>query len=147
LSGIALSKQIRQQAAMAQSLDASLIEDRVPLVTQGVQVIPYGSSKFSKAEPVLFYAEVYEPLLLNADPNKKPTIGLQIRVLDRKTKAEKFSSGLMRIDMSGFAANPTIPLAERIPLDTIAPGQYTVEVMARDTEGKQATRTADFDLE
>jgi VWFA-related protein len=148
LSGIALSKQIRQQAAMAQSLDASLIEDRVPLVTQGVQVIPFGSNKFSKAQPVLFYTEVYEPLLLNPDPKKdKPAIGLQIRVLDRKTKEEKFSTGLMRIDMSGFADNPTIPLAERIPLDTIAAGQYTVEVQARDSAGKLATRTADFDLE
>jgi len=148
LSGIALSKQIRQQAAMAQSLDASLIEDRVPLVTQGVQVIPFGSNKFSKAGPLLFYTEVYEPLLLNADPKKdKPAIGLQIRVLDRTTKEEKFSTGLMRIDMSGVADNPKVPLAEKIPLDNIAAGQYTVEVQARDSAGKQATRTADFDLE
>jgi VWFA-related protein len=147
LSGIALSKQIRQQAAMAQGLDASLIEDRVPLVTQGVQIIPFGSNKFSKAQPVLFYTEVYEPLLLNPDPKNRPVIGLQIRVLDRKTKEEKFSTGLMKVDMSGIADNPTVPLAERIPLDTIAAGQYTVEVQARDSEGKQATRTADFDLE
>jgi VWFA-related protein len=147
LSGIALSKQIRQQAAMAGSLDASLIEDRVPLVTQGVQVIPFGSNKFSKAGPVMFYTEVYEPLLLNPDPNDKPVIGLQIRVLDRKTKEQKFSTGLMRLDPAGITNNPTVPLAERIPVDTIAPGQYTVEVMARDTAGKQATRTADFDLE
>jgi VWFA-related protein len=147
LSGIALSKQIRQQAAMAQGLDASLIEDRVPLVTQGVQIIPFGSNKFSKTQPVLFYTEVYEPLLLNPDPKNRPVIGLQIRVLDRKTKEEKFSTGLMKVDMSGMADNPTVPLAERIPLDTIAAGQYTVEVQARDSEGKQATRTADFDLE
>jgi hypothetical protein len=132
---------------MAQSLDASLIEDRVPLVTQGVQIIPFGSNKFSKAQPVLFYTEVYEPLLLNPDPNNKPAIGLQIRVLDRKTKEEKFSTGLMKLDISGVSNNPTVPLAERIPLDTIAAGQYTVEVQARDSAGKLATRTADFDLE
>lgn len=147
LSGIALSKQIRQQAAMASGLDASLIEDRVPLVTQGVQVIPFGSNKFSKTEQVLFYAEVYEPLLLNPDPKNKPVIGLQIRVLDRKTKDQKFSTGLMRLDMSDVSDNPTIPLAEKIPLDTIGPGQYTVEVQARDSTGKSAMRTADFDLE
>jgi VWFA-related protein len=147
LSGLALSKQIRQQAAMAQGLDASLIEDRVPLVSQGVQIIPFGSNKFSKAEPVLFYTEVYEPLLLNPDPKNKPVVGLQIRVLDRKTKDQKYSTGLMRLDMSGIADNPTIPLAERIPLDTIGPGQYVVEVEARDSSGKLATRTADFDLE
>jgi VWFA-related protein len=147
LSGIALSKEFRQQAAMAQGLDSSLIEDRVPLVTQGVQVIPFGSNKFSKAQPVLFYTEVYEPLLLNPDPNNKPVIALQIRILDRKTKAEKFSTGMMRLDMTGVADNPTIPLAEKIPLDTVAAGQYIVEVQARDSTGKLATRTADFDLE
>jgi VWFA-related protein len=147
ISGIALSKQIRQQAAMAQSLDASLIEDRVPLVSQGVQVIPFGSNKFSKTQPALFYTEIYEPLLLNPDPNNKPVVGLQIRILDRKTKEQKFSTGLMRLDLTGVADNPTIPLAEKIPLDNIAPGQYTVEVQARDTAGKQATRSADFDLE
>ena len=146
LSSIALSKQIRQQAAMASGLDASLIEDRVPLVTNGVQVIPYGSDKFSKAEPLMFYAEVYEPLLLNAKPDNKPVVAVQIRVLDRKTQAEKFSSGLMRVDVAA-AVNPTVPLAERIPLDNVGPGEYVVEVQARDSSGKLATRTAEFDLQ
>jgi VWFA-related protein len=147
LSGLALSRQIRQQAAMAQSLDASLIEDRVPLVAQGVQIIPFGSDKFTKAAPVLFYAEIYEPLLLNADPKNRPSLGVRIRILDRKTKGEKFSTGLLAVDMTGVTNNPTIPVAYKIPLDTIAAGQYTVEFQARDTAGKQATRTADFDLE
>lgn len=147
LSGLALSKQVRQQAAMAQGLDASLIEDRVPLVTQGVQVIPFGSNKFTKTEPALFYAEIYEPLLLNPDPKNKPAIGLQIRILDRKTKDQKFSTGLMRLDMSTISDNPTIPIAEKVPLDTIGPGQYVVELEARDSTGKTAIRTADFDLQ
>ena len=147
LSGLALSKQIRQQAAMAQGLDASLIEDRVPLITQGVQVIPFGSNKFSKTEPVLFYAEIYEPLLQSDDPKNKPQVGITIRVLDRKTKDQKFTTGLMRLEFSDKGDNPTIPIAERVPLDTIAAGQYTVELQARDTAGKTATRTADFDLE
>jgi VWFA-related protein len=147
LSGIALSKQTRQQAAMAQGLDASLIEDRVPLITEGVQVIPFGSSKFSKTEPVLFYAEIYEPLFQNADVKNKPQVGIQIRVLDRKTKDLKFSTGLMRLEFSDKGDNPTIPIAEKVPLDSIGAGQYTIELLARDTAGKLATRTADFDLE
>jgi VWFA-related protein len=147
LSGLALSKQIRQQAAMAQNLDASLIEDRVPLVAQGVQIIPFGSDKFTKAAPPLFYAEIYEPLLLTADANNKPSLGVQIRILDRKTKDQKFSTGLIAVDMSGVTNNPTIPVAYKIPLETVPPGQYVVEFQARDTAGKLATRTADFDLE
>lgn len=146
LSSIALSKEFHQQSALA-SLDSSLIEDRTPLIAGGAEVVPYGGEKFSKAQGVFFYTELYEPLMTNADANNKPAIGMTIRVLDRKTKQEKFSTGLMRLEMKGVAANPTIPLAERVPLDQVGPGEYTVEVDAQDSTGKMATRTADFDLD
>ena len=110
-------------------------------------MIPFGSNKFSKTEPVLFYAEIYEPLLQNADPKNKPVIAIQIRILDRKTKEQKFSTGLMRLEFADKGDNPTIPIAEKMPVDSIGAGQYTVELMVRDTAGKLATRTADFDLE
>jgi VWFA-related protein len=147
LSGIALSKQIHKQAAMAVGLDESLIEDRVPLITQGVQVIPYGSDKFSKTDPVLFYAEIYEPALLTADAKSPVQVGIQIRVLDRKTQEQKFSTGLVRVDTPASSENPTIPVAYRVPLDMVPPGQYVVEVQARDTAGKAATRTTDLIVE
>jgi hypothetical protein len=53
----------------------------------------------------------------------------------------------MRLDMNGVADNPTVPLAEPVPINDLGPGQYTVEVQARDSNGKTATRTADFDLQ
>jgi hypothetical protein len=125
-----------------------LIEDRVPLITSdGVQVVPFGSNKFQKSQPVLFYVEVYEPLLQSAEAGNKPQVGIQIRILDRKTKEQKYSTGLMRLEYSDKGDNPTIPMAARIPLDSVGAGQYIVEMQARDTAGKLATRTADFDLE
>jgi VWFA-related protein len=147
LSGLALSKQIRQQTDMASTLDASLLEDRVPLITQGVQVIPAGSTTFSKGGPALFYAEVYVPQLLTASADSKPVVGIQIRILDRKTKEQKFTTGLMRLDMPDKGNNPTIPIAERMPLDNVGPGQYIVELQAVDSTNKLLTRTADFDLQ
>ncbi len=147
LSGLALSKQVHQQTDMAATLDASLLEDRVPLVTQGVQVIPAGSSTFSKSGPVLFYAEVYEPQLLTSGDGNKPVVGIQIRILDRKTKEQKYSTGLMRLDMPDKGNNPTIPIAERMPLDSVGPGQYIVELQAVDSTNMPVTRTADFDLQ
>jgi hypothetical protein len=147
LSGLALSKQIRQQTDMAATLDASLLEDRVPLVTQGVQVIPAGSNTFSKGSPLLFYAEVYEPQLLTASADSKPVVGIQIRILDRKTNEQKFTTGLMRLDIPDKGNNPTIPIAERMPLDGVGPGQYIVELQAVDSTNKLVTRTADFNLE
>ena len=146
LGSIALSREYHQAAQMT-TLDASLIEDRVPLIAGGSQVIPYGSNKFTKAAPPVFYTEVYEPLLLNADPKDRPVIALQIRVLDRQTKEEKFSTGLMRLDLNGVPDNPRVPMAEKIPVDKVPPGQYTVEVQAEDSAGKTAVRTADFDLQ
>ncbi len=146
LSSIALSKEFHQQSALA-SLDSSLIEDRTPLIAGGAEVIPYGADKFSKTQGVFFYTEVYEPLMTNADPNNRPVIGMTIRVLDRKTREEKYSTGLMRLDMKGVPENEKIPLAERVPLDQVGPGQYTIEIDARDSAGKTATRTADFDLD
>jgi hypothetical protein len=147
LSGIALSKEFHPQTDLAAGLDASLIEDRVPLVSQGVQVVPSGSSRFKKNGPTLFYAEVYEPLLMNPEVKEKPAVGIQIRVLDRKTKEQKLSTGLMRLELPEKTDNPMVPLAEKIPLDNVGPGQYTVELQAVDSTGKQILRTADFELE
>jgi hypothetical protein len=146
LGSLALSHEFHQASAMA-ALDSSLIEDRVPLIAGGSQVIPYGSNKFSKAAPPVFYTEIYEPQMLNVDAKDRPALAMQIRVLDRKTKEQKISTGLMRLDTTGAPDNPTLPLAEPIPLKDLGPGQYTVEVQARDSNGKSATRTADFDLQ
>ena len=49
VSGLALSKQFQKEADLALTLDQSLLEDRVPLVSAGIQVIPAGSPKFAKA--------------------------------------------------------------------------------------------------
>jgi hypothetical protein len=150
LSGLALSHEIHQQAELASSLDASLIEDRVPLVIDGVQVVPAGSNKFKKAGTAIFYAELYEPMLTQTnagDGKDKPALGIQIRVLDRKTKEQKYSTGLMRLEYPEKNANPVVPMAERIPLDNVGPGEYVVELQAVDSSGRQLTRTSDFDLE
>jgi hypothetical protein len=147
LSGLALSHEIHQQAELASGLDASLIEDRVPLVIDGVQVVPAGSNKFTKSGLAVFYAELYEPSLADTDAKEKPAIGIQIRVLDRKTKDQKFSTGLMRLEIPEKTENPMIPMAEKIPLDSVGAGQYTVELQAVDSTGRQILRTADFDLE
>ncbi|HWF08454.1 MAG TPA: VWA domain-containing protein [Bryobacteraceae bacterium] len=146
LSGLALSHEIHQQAELATGLDASLIEDRVPLVIDGVQVVPAGSNKLSKSGLAVFYAELYEPLLADSDAKEKPAVGIQIRVLDRRTKDQKYSTGLMRLEIPK-TESPMIPMAEKIPLDSVGAGQYIVELQAVDSTGRQILRTADFDLE
>ncbi len=55
LSGVAFSQNIRRVADLDVSLDAALLEDRKPLVSQGMELIPTGSKIFRKNEPVGIY--------------------------------------------------------------------------------------------
>ena len=146
ISGLALSHEVHKTTDLISGLDESLIEDRTPLVTQGLQVIPAGSDKFSKTAPPLFYVEVYEPMLKDS-PDTKLAFGMQIRVLDRKSGEQKFTTGMMRFDLPEKSENPMFPLGERVPVDTLGPGQYIVEVQALSMAGTTVKRTADFDLE
>lgn len=147
LSALALSDEIRKTTDAAASLDESLLEDQKPLITQGIQIIPAGSTKFTKAHPPLFYAEVYEPLLTHPATDQKPAIGMDIRIVDRKSGQQVSDTGMMRVDLPESTGSPIAPLGERIPVDKLAPGQYTVEVQALSVAGDTVKRTADFDLE
>ena len=61
------------------------IGDQTPLVAQGMQVIPAGSSQFLKSEPAFFYFEVYD--------SNPASVTAQVRILDRSTGASKWDSG------------------------------------------------------
>jgi hypothetical protein len=132
---------------MGLSLDASLIEDRTPLITNGLQLIPSGSAGFKKNELAAFYVEIYEPLLVNPDPAKPTVVAIQMRVLDRKTGEQKESTGLMRLDLPKDPGSPVIALGEKMPVAALNPGAYRIELTAVDTAGNEAKRTADFEIE
>jgi hypothetical protein len=110
-------------------------------------VIPSGSSRFQKGEPALFYFELYEPLLINADPAQLPAIAIRERILDRKTGEVKADTGGMRLDMPKTVGNPVIRNAEKILVDQLPPGAYTLELSAQDTANQFAKRTTDFELQ
>ncbi|HEV3332454.1 MAG TPA: VWA domain-containing protein [Bryobacteraceae bacterium] len=146
LSSLALSKQVAAASSLGSGLDASLLEDKTPLIADTVRVIPSGSNQFAKSPPPLFYCEVYEPLLTSPDPKNPLVVAIQLRILDRKTGEQKEDTGVMRIDLPKDTGNPVIRLAERIPSDKLAPGAYTLEMTAMDNSGKTAKRIADFDM-
>jgi VWFA-related protein len=144
LSGLALSKAAVRASDAA--LDASLIEDKVPLIAGGVQVIPAGSNQFAKGETALFYFEVYEPLLVSPDPEKPPAVAIQMRVLERASGQPKVDTGLMRLELPKDSGSPVIRVAERMPVANLGPGAYILEITAEDTAGKIVKRAADFDM-
>jgi hypothetical protein len=147
ISSLALSREAHKTSDVGSALDASLLEDKIPLITQGIQIVPSGTNEFKSEDVKVFYVEIYEPLLTAPpDPNAPTAVAIEMRVLDRKTGAEKADTGLMRLDLSKQGSNPVIALGERIPVDKLGPGSYTLELSALDTGNNQFKRTADFEL-
>jgi hypothetical protein len=146
MSGIALSKELHPAGDLGVGLDALLIEDRTPLITQGMQIVPYGSNRFKKTDPVIFYMEIYEPLLVNPDPQKPAVLAFQLRVLDAKTGEQKEDSGLLGIQTPKGGV-PVVPVGGKIPMASLTAGSYVVELKAVDSAGKEFKRSANIEVE
>jgi VWFA-related protein len=146
LSALALSSHFQKVGEADQRLEAALLEDRTPLIAQGFQVIPAGSAKFKKTDKAAIYFEIYEPALLDAEPPKTLAIGLQLRVLDAKG-AVKSDSGGFRVPLPEKGGNPAIPFAGQIPVATLEPGMYKVELTAVDSANNTFQRTANFEVQ
>ncbi len=142
LSGVALSNKIQRISDLDVGLDAALLEDQKPLVSKGVQLVPSGSNIFKKGEPAAVYVEVYEPLLLQ--PNT-PKVGLQMRLVDKKSGEQKLDTGFINVLTYSQSGNPVIPVALKIPVETLAAGVYRAEFKAVDEAGHvSGVRSADF---
>jgi VWFA-related protein len=143
MSTVALSTEIHPLNQASASLDAELLQDRKPLVAQGMEIVPTAGDHFKKTDPAVFYIEIYDALLTGANP---PKVGLQLKVVDRKTGAQAFEMhGLLPND----PGNPVVSLGMRLPLDKLNAGSYELQLTAIDTAGHQtsAPRTAKFDVE
>jgi hypothetical protein len=140
LSSLALSSKYGPAGAFGSTLDAALIEDRTPLITHGVQIIPNGTNSFKKGETPVVYLEIYEPLEAQEKPPADLAIALQILILDPKTQAPKADTGLFRIPLPEKHGSPMINFATKIPSDTIEPGEYILQVKAFDSANKSVAR-------
>ncbi len=146
MSALALSKEARKASDLGTGLDALLLEDRVPLIAQGMQLVPTGSDHFQKAGFAAFYMEIYEPLLVTAQPPNLPVVAFQLRILD-KMGQPKEDTGLMRVDVPAKPGGPILPVAGRIPTTSLTPGPYVLEIKARDNAGKEFQRSANIEIE
>jgi hypothetical protein len=147
MSGLALSKEVRKASELGTGLDALLLEDRVPLIADGFQLVPSGSNQFKKGDLVAFYTELYEPLLVTGNPKTPPLVVFDLRVLDAKTGEQKEDTGLVRVGLPAQTGSPMIPVGAKIPTESLSPGAYRVEIKAQDDAGKEFQRTADIQIE
>jgi VWFA-related protein len=143
LSAVAFSKEIHPVSQVGATLDAALLEDRTPLVTQGLQLVPSGSDQFKKSDKAAFYVEIYDPLLTGATP---PKVGIQLSVIDRKSGDKKMDTSFPAGDVK--PGNALVPVGLKLPVDTLPPGSYRLELKAMDTAGNTSQpRTADFEVQ
>lgn len=147
LSGLVLSRQYGPAADPRLHTDAMWMADRTPLIAEGVRFVPSGSNHFQKTDAPAIYAEIYEPLLAASDPQSGLAVGMSIRVVDNKTGEQKVDTGLLRVTLPAITGRPNIPAAKRVPIDSLGPGSYRLEVEASDTAGKSARRTVNFEIE
>ena len=134
LSALALSRETHPAADLGL---APALEGRTPLVAQGSQVVPAGSWQFAKSEAAFVYFEVYGPEAAKARA--------RMRILDRKTGEQKWDGGSVNLPAQS-SGSKSVSAAAKLPLDSLAPGSYQLEVTASDPGGKQIKRTADFEI-
>jgi hypothetical protein len=143
ISGLALSNKIRPAAAISTDLESQMLEDRTPLLVQGMQVSPSASNHFKKTDGAAIYAEIYEPLLKGPNP---PIVAFELRVVERRSGQEKLH--VRERTPEPKPGDPVIPLGLKLPVATLDPGSYRVELRAGDAVGNNSkTRTADFEVE
>lgn len=145
MSALALSNEIHRASEMDTGLDAALLEDKKPLVTRGMQIVPSASDHFKTTDNVVMYLELYAPALLTPNP---PKIGVEIRVTDRKTGKQMADVGVSDLSLSIQTGSPVIPLGLKVPLTSPSAGSYRVELRALDSRGgNTGFHSADFELE
>ncbi|HEY6342866.1 MAG TPA: VWA domain-containing protein [Bryobacteraceae bacterium] len=135
MSGIALSRETHPAGDLGLGLG---LEDRTPLITDNVQVVPTGSARFEKSEVAYFYFEVYGSDAQSAK--------VRIRIVDLKTGDQKWDGGFMGLPAPAAAGSKSVPAGARLPLDSLPVGSYQLEITAADAAGKQLKRTAGFEV-
>ena len=146
LSGVAMSDNIQKVAEGATNMDAEIIQGMMPLVVNGVQIIPSSTNHFSHSDQtVAFYLEVYEPAPI---VNDWPRVGITYKVIDKKTNQPVFTSPTTLVNGMVRKGNPLIPVAMKVPVDKMTAGSYRLEVQARDSnQNASPVHSAEFDLE
>jgi len=146
LSSLAFSTVMRQISQTDVGLDTAMSEDRTPLIVGGIQLFPSARTVFKSNEAVAIYAELYAPALNAAEMPKDFAAAIQMRLIDIKTGKVRIDSGAMRAGELR-AGNPVVPVALKIPVDQLGPGQYTCELLGADVLGGQGKRVANFTIE
>ncbi len=145
ISGVALTDDIEPVSTLLASMDQALFEERMPLMANGFEVVPSADREFKTGENASFYVEVYDPALTTPGP---PPVGIDFNIVNRKTKAQVYSSDTILLNQLARPGSLVIPAAINIPMTKLSAGQYQLQVIAHDADGNASpTRQANFTIE
>jgi len=144
LGGVVLSASLQRVDQIPTEVDASLLEDRKPLIIKGMQITPAANYQFKKSDSIVLYSELYDPVL-KTEPSTKVISGYH--VFDKSTNKEIFFTG--GIPMDGFVekGNAVVPFALKVDTKDLPPGNYRLLLVAVDEKNNKAPqRPVDFTL-
>ena len=144
LGGVVLSNNLQRVDQISSQMDANLVEDRTPLIIQGLQVTPAASYQFKKSDNVVLYSELYAPVLKT---DKPPQIGAGYTIYDKATNKQVFTTGPVSLDNYIQKGNAVVPFGMKLPVKDLAPGTYRLVLEGMDAANNRASsKNAEFTI-
>ena len=143
LGGVVLSKTIQAVDQISSDVDATLLEDRTPMIVKGMQITPAANYSFKQSDSVVIYSQVYEPLLKSDAP---PRVVAGYSILDASNK-QVFFSGPIPLEEYIQKGNAVVPFGLMVKVKDLPPGNYRLVLQAADGAHNQApNREAQFSV-
>jgi VWFA-related protein len=136
LGGVVLSKTIQAVDQIPTDVDATLLEDRTPMIVKGMQITPAANYAFKQSDKVVIYSQVYEPLLKSDAP---PRVVAGYSIIDASNK-QVFFSGPIPLEEYIQKGNAVVPFGLMVPLKDLPPGNYRLVLQAADGAHNQAPK-------
>lgn len=134
LGGVVLSKTIQAVDQIPTDVDATLLEDRTPMIVKGMKITPAANYSFKQSDKVVIYSQVYEPLLKSDAP---PRVVAGYSILDASNK-QVFFSGPISLEEYIQKGNAVVPFGLMIKVKDLPPGNYRLVLQAMDGAHNQA---------
>ncbi|HTA58671.1 MAG TPA: VWA domain-containing protein [Candidatus Baltobacteraceae bacterium] len=134
LGGVVLSKTIQSVDQIPTDVDATLLEDRTPMIVKGMQITPAANYAFKQSDRVVVYSQIYEPLLKSDAP---PKIAAGYSIFDSSNKTV-MSSGAIPLEDFVQKGNAVVPFALIVKVKDLPPGNYRLVLQAVDGAHNQA---------
>jgi VWFA-related protein len=137
LSGIALADEATKAEELTADLDPSLLEGHKDLIAKAARISPSADNRFHSSGPCFAYFEVYNPTVVGT---------MELRIL---APGASVPNVIATIPLADYirAGSAIAPVIVKVPLDSLPPGPYTVEVRATGAFGAVVTQSARFQVE